>query len=232
MAVDLSAFTAARVGLERRGASLSTREVLRFDLDHARARDAVWTELDPSSLEFEHVLVRSLARDRRTYLLRPDLGRRLEGKLERVGCEVAIVVADGLSALAVHRHAAEMVARLKDLMEVGAVVVATQARVAIGDEIGEQLGAEVVVVLIGERPGLTSPDSLGAYVTYGPRLGRTDAERNCVSNIRPEGLSYDAAARLVSYLAGEARVRRLSGVSLKGDAHPYPLVDAGADSGS
>jgi ethanolamine ammonia-lyase small subunit len=232
MAVDLSSYTAARVGLDRRGVSLGTREVLRFDLDQARARDAVWAVLDPSSLGFEHVLVQSMARDRRTYLLRPDLGRRLDGRLERVGCEAAIVVADGLSALAVHRHAGEMVSRLKGLMEIGAVVVATQARVAIGDEIGEQLGAEVVVVLIGERPGLTSPDSLGAYVTYGPRPGRTDAERNCVSNIRPEGLGYDAAAKLVSFLMGEARARRLSGVSLKGDAISNPLVDAGTDSGS
>lgn len=211
---------------------MSTREVLKFDLDHARARDAVWMELDASSLGFEHVSVRSLARDRRSYLLRPDLGRKLEGKLERVDCAVAIVVADGLSALAVHRHAAEMVARLKGLLEVGVVVVAEQARVAIGDEIGEQLGAEVVVVLIGERPGLTSPDSLGAYVTYGPRTGRTDAERNCVSNIRPDGLGYDAAAKLIAFLAGQARVRRLSGVSLKGDANPNPLIDTGADSGS
>lgn len=230
MAVDLTLYTAARVGLERRGASLSTREVLRFDLDQARARDAVWAALDASSLEFEHVLVRSLARDRRTFLLRPDLGRRLDGRLAFVGCSVALVVADGLSALAVHRHAGEMVSRLRKLLEVGVVVVATQARVALGDEVGEQVGAEVVVVLIGERPGLTSPDSLGAYVTYGPRVGRTDAERNCVSNIRPEGLGYEAAAQLIAFLVREACARRLSGVSLKGDANPYALDGAGADS--
>jgi len=219
------------VGLERRGESLSTREVLGFDLDHARARDAVWMEMDAGSLGFEHVLVESMARDRKSYLLRPDLGRRVAGRLSFVGCEVAIVVSDGLSALAVHRHAAEMVARLKELLPVGIVVVAVRGRVAIGDEIGEQVGAKVVVMLIGERPGLTSPDSLGAYVTYGPRVGRTDAERNCVSNIRAEGLSYRAAAELIAYLAREAGTRKLSGVRLKGDATPYVIDGAGADSG-
>jgi ethanolamine ammonia-lyase small subunit len=122
------------------------------------------------------------------------------------------------------------VERLKELLNVGIVVVASRGRVAIGDEIGEQVGAEVVVVLIGERPGLTSPDSLGAYVTYGPRVGRTDAERNCVSNIRAEGLGYDAAAGLIAFLVTEARGRKLSGVRLKGDATPYVIDGAGTDS--
>lgn len=233
MAIDLSRYTAARVALERRGVGLATREVLAFELDHARARDAVWTEMDAQSLGFEHVLVESKAKDRRTYLVRPDLGRQLASRVERRECDVVIVVADGLSALAVHRHAAEMVGRLKEKlagMRMGPVIVARQARVALGDEVGEAMGAEVVILLIGERPGLTSPDSLGAYITYGPRKGRTDAERNCVSNIRPEGLGYGAAAELIAFLVTEARARRLSGVSLKGDATPYALTgDTGAD---
>ena len=229
MAIDLRSFTAARVGLERRGSSLGTKELLRFDLDHARARDAVHLELDPSSLGFDHILVRSEAKDRRSYLLRPDLGRRLQDKLQQNPCDAAIVVADGLSALAVHRHAKELLNRLLPLLEdwrLAPIIVATQARVAIGDEIGEQLGAKLALVLIGERPGLTSPDSLGAYLTYNPRRGRNDAERNCVSNIRPEGLSYDAAAQLIHFLMSESRARKISGVTLKSDATPHPLLDA------
>lgn len=232
MAIDLSRFTAARVALDRRGTGVATRELLRFDLDHARARDAVWMEMDEASLGFDALRVRSKAQDRKTFLVRPDLGRELDGTMEHVGCDAVIVVGDGLSALAVHRHAAEMVRRITERLEgwkLGPIVVARQARVAIGDAIGEQMGAEVVCMLIGERPGLTSPDSLGAYVTYGPRKGRTDAERNCVSNIRPEGLSYDAAAQLITFLMGEARARRLSGVSLKGDATPTIAGTAGAD---
>ncbi len=229
MAIDLRAFTAARVSLERRGASLSTSELLRFDLDHARARDAVHLELDPSSLGFNHILVHSQAKDRRSYLLRPDLGRRLQGNLPREDCDAVIIVADGLSALAVHRHAKELLHRLLPLLDawkLAPTIVAIQARVAIGDAIGEQLGAKLALVLIGERPGLTSPDSLGAYLTYNPKQGRNDAERNCVSNIRPEGLSYDAAAHLIYFLMTESRARKISGVTLKSDAAPHPLLDA------
>lgn len=229
MAIDLRSFTAARVGLQRRGSSLSTNELLRFDLDHARARDAVHLELDSTSLGFDHTLVRSEAKDRRTYLLRPDLGRRLQDKLQPCECDAAIIVADGLSALAVHRHAKELLHHLLPLLEawkLAPIIVATQARVAIGDDIGEQLGAKLALVLIGERPGLTSPDSLGAYLTYNPKRGRNDAERNCVSNIRPEGLDYAAAAQLIYFLMSESRARKLSGVTLKSDATPHPLLDA------
>lgn len=232
MAIDLKSFTAARVGLERRGSSLSTSELLRFDLDHAKARDAVHLELDPSSLGFDHILVHSQAKDRRTYLLRPDLGRRLDDKLPREESDAVIIVADGLSALAVHRHAYELLKRLLPLLEdwtLSPMIVATHARVAIGDEIGEQLGARLALVLIGERPGLTSPDSLGAYLTYNPKKGRNDSERNCVSNIRPEGLSYDAAAHLIHFLMTESRTRRLSGVTLKSDATPHPILNAGSN---
>ncbi len=229
MAIDLKAFTAARVGLDQRGSSLSTKELLRFDLDHARARDAVHLELDPSSLGFDHLLVRSEAKDRRSYLLRPDLGRRLQDKLQRQDCDAVIIVADGLSALAVHRHSADLIHRLLPLLQgwkLAPIIVATQARVAIGDEIGEQLGAKLALVLIGERPGLTSPDSLGAYLTYNPKPGRNDAERNCVSNIRPEGLGYGAAAQLIHFLMTESRTRKVSGVTLKSDANPHSLLDA------
>jgi ethanolamine ammonia-lyase small subunit len=232
MAIDLRSFTAARVGLQRQGSSLSTSELLRFDLDHARARDAVHLELDPTSLGFDHILVRSEAKDRRTYLLRPDLGRRLQDKLQPCECDATIIVADGLSALAVHRHAKELLTRLLPLLDswkLAPLIVATQARVAIGDDIGEQLGAKLALVLIGERPGLTSPDSLGTYLTYNPKTGRNDAERNCVSNIRPEGLSYDAAAHLIHFLMTESRARKISGVTLKSDATPHPLLDAGSN---
>jgi ethanolamine ammonia-lyase small subunit len=223
MALDLKAFTPARVALGRTGHSLPTTELLRFQLDHARARDAVYEELDPASLGVPHVLVRSAAPDRATYLRRPDLGRRLcaDTTLERGDYDAAIVIADGLSAPAVHRHAAPLLAALAPLLEgwqLAPLTLVLQGRVAIGDEIGQRLGARQVAMLIGERPGLTSPDSLGIYLTWDPRPGRTDAERNCISNVRTEGLPYTLAARKLHFLMSEARVRKLSGVALKEDA--------------
>jgi ethanolamine ammonia-lyase small subunit len=220
MAIDLRAFTPARVALGRVGHSLPTAELLRFQLDHARARDAVYEALDAGSLGLEHVLVRSDAPDRATYLRRPDLGRRLadEAVLERGEYDAAMVIADGLSAPAVHRHARPLLDHLLPQLtewRLAPLTVVLQGRVAVGDEIGERLGAKMVVVLIGERPGLTSPDSLGAYLTWDPRRGRTDAERNCISNIRTEGLGYGAAAGTLEFLMNAARSRRLSGVSLK-----------------
>jgi len=230
MAIDLTSFTTARVSLGRTGNSLPTAELLRFQLDHARARDAVYAELDPRELPGPHVLVRSAARDRRTYLRRPDLGRQLADdsriQLPRGDYDAAIVMADGLSALAVHRHAAPLLDALMPLLagregemawRMAPLTVVLQGRVAIGDEIGERLGARVVVMLIGERPGLTAPDSLGIYVTYDPRPGRTEAERNCISNVRPEGLPYTRAARKLHLLMREARLRKLTGVTLKED---------------
>lgn len=219
MAIDLRSFTPARVALGRSGHSLPTGEVLHFALDHARARDAVHEPLDPSSLGFPHVLLRSAAPDRATYLRRPDLGRRLAADtcLDRGDFDAAIAVADGLSAPAVHHHAAPLLAALMPKLEgwrLAPLCVVLQGRVAVGDEIGERLGARMVLVLIGERPGLTSPDSLGAYLTWDPRPGRTDAERNCVSNIRTEGLSYGAAAETIAMLMHAARGRQLSGVGL------------------
>jgi ethanolamine ammonia-lyase small subunit len=227
MAIDLTAFTNARVGLGRVGNSLPTAELLRFQLDHARARDAVFAPLDPRELPGPHVLVRSAASDRGVYLRRPDLGRLLseEGKtqLQRGDYDAAVIMADGLSALATHRHAAPLLHALMPLLaaeswRMAPLTVVLQGRVAIGDEIGERLGARLVVLLIGERPGLMAPDSLGIYLTYGPRAGRTEAERNCVSNVRPEGLTYELAARKLHFLMREARVRKLSGVGLKEDA--------------
>ncbi len=217
MAIDLRSFTPARVALGRAGHSLPTRELLRFRLDHARARDAVYEELDPASLGIPHVLLRSAAPDRATYLRRPDLGRQLApgATLERGDYDAAIVIADGLSAPAVHHHAAPLLRALLPLMEdwrLAPLTVVLQGRVAVGDEIGERLGARQVAVLIGERPGLTSPDSLGIYLTWDPRPGRTDAERNCISNVRTEGLSYEIAARQLCLLMGAARVRKLTGV--------------------
>ena len=232
----LRAFTPARIALGRAGVSLPTRAHLEFQLAHARARDAVHDGLDVARLQadlrvagLESVAVRSAAPDRATYLQRPDLGRRLEDAararlagLTAGRVDAALVVADGLSARAAQRHAVPvleaLVPRLRDAgWRLAPVVVAEQARVALGDEVGAALEAALVVVMLGERPGLTAPDSLGAYLTWAPRPGRTDAERNCVSNIRPEGLVPALAADKLCYLMLEAARRRLSGVALKDD---------------
>jgi len=232
----LRAFTPARIALGRAGTSLPTRAHLEFQLAHARARDAVHDSLDVARLQnhlravgIESVAVRSAAPDRATYLQRPDLGRRVDddarARLAQSAAgkvDAAIVVADGLSARAAQRHAvpvlAALVPRLRDAgWRLAPVIVAEQARVALGDEVGAMLEAALVVVLLGERPGLTAPDSLGAYLTWAPQPGRTDAERNCVSNIRPEGLVPALAADKLCYLMLEAARRRLSGVALKDD---------------
>jgi ethanolamine ammonia-lyase small subunit len=232
----LRRFTPARIGLGRAGPALPTREVLAFGLAHARARDAVHAALDVPRLLAELAaagvspappVVASAASDRATYLVRPDLGRRLApGAADRLAgpAALALVFADGLSALAVPRHAPPLVAALRarapERWASAAVVVATQARVALGDEIGARLGAGLVALLVGERPGLGSPDSLGVYLTFAPRPGRTDAERNCVSNVRPAGLSYEEAARRVDWLAAAALARALTGVALKDESGP------------
>ena len=225
--IRLGDFTPARVGLGRAGNSLPTRDLLDFQLAHARARDAVHATLDPASLLLPGVIVASAAPDRITYLRRPDLGRKLsdESRVRLQGlaagqCDAVFVVADGLSALAIHRHAKSLleavVPRLQSLgWQLAPLVIAEQGRVAIGDDIGQILNARLAVVLIGERPGLSSPDSLGVYLTWDPKPGRTDAERNCISNIRTEGLSYAAAAEKLVFLMTEARRLKLSGVMLK-----------------
>jgi ethanolamine ammonia-lyase small subunit len=217
--------------------SLPTAEVLRFSLAHARARDAVHAPFHAeeiadglAGLGPSRLVVMSAAPDRAAYLARPDLGRTLstEGRaalasLGAPGGDVGIVIADGLSATAVHAHAVGLVAELVQRfaamgLAMAPVVIARGGRVAIGDEIGAALGVAAVLVLIGERPGLSSPDSLGAYLTFAPRAGRSDAERNCVSNIRPEGLPLAAAAFKLAWLTAEALRLKLTGVDLKDES--------------
>jgi len=233
----LRELTPARVGLGRTGASLPTAALLGFTLDHARARDAVHTAFDHaglaaglSGLGLQPVLLSSQARNRRDYLRRPDLGRMLDPASRDLlpahiirPHQLAIVIGDGLSPAAVNVHAVELVrhlaARLTEAgIPIGHAVVASGARVALGDEIGAMLGACMMVMLIGERPGLSAPDSLGVYLTYAPRIGLTDAERNCVSNIHGAGLSYDEAAVKIAWLVREGLARRITGVALKDES--------------
>ena len=234
MAARLRALTPARVGLGRTGVSLETRDLLDFQRAHAQARDAVHARLEAGALAAalgemsggEVLRLHSAAADRATYLQRPDLGRRLDEASRRLLAErarageweLAVIVADGLSALAVERHATPLMAEVLPRLQgwrLAPLCVVEQGRVAIGDEIGLALGAEIAVVLIGERPGLSSPDSLGVYTTWEPRPGRTDAERNCISNIRAEGLSYAEAAGQLVDTVKQARRLRLTGVGLK-----------------
>ena len=229
MAAFLKRFTRARVALGRSGHSLPTAELLRFQLDHARARDAVYEELDDGSLARPHILLHSAAPDRATYLRRPDLGRKLNADsrllLAPGDYDAALVIADGLSAPAVHHHAAPLLDVLLPLLEgwrLAPLTVVLQGRVAVGDEIGEALGARQVAMLIGERPGLASPDSLGIYLTWAPRPGRNDAERNCISNVRTEGISYSLAARKLHFLMEQARIRKLTGVGLREELQIEP----------
>ena len=240
----LRSHTAARIALGRSGVSLPTAELLRFDLAHAMARDAVHTpfEIEPlraalAAHGFETLTVESAAPDRATYLHRPDLGRMLSQRSAALladvaggACDVLCVVGDGLSALAVHRHAAALLIELRPRLEaqglrLGPVVLARQARVALGDPVGAALQAGCVVMLIGERPGLSSPDSLGAYLTWAPRPGRSDAERNCVSNIRPEGQPPADAAHRIAWLLAAARRLGATGVGLKDESDRRTLDD-------
>ncbi len=230
----LAALTPARIALGRAGAGLPTAAYLQFSMAHAAARDAVHAPFDAAelggrieTLGFPVLQIASRAGSREAYLRRPDLGRQLDAPslrlvegAERKGADLVIVVGDGLSSTAVTGNAVPMLAALRPPIErlglsLGPVVVAREARVALGDEIGERLGAKMVLVLIGERPGLSSPDSLGTYLTFAPRVGRTDAERNCISNIRPGGLPYDLAAFKQAWLIEAAFARRLTGVDLK-----------------
>jgi len=232
--------TPARIALGRAGTSLPTHEVLRFAAAHAAARDAVHLPLDAAALSAElraqglaPVQVASRADSRVAYLTRPDLGRQLDAASRDAldggaASGLCIVVADGLSAIAAQRHAAPLLAELARAGVVAdRVVVATQARVALGDEIGERVGASLVLVLIGERPGLSSPDSLGAYLTWAPKAGRVDSERNCVSNIRPEGLPLAHAAARLAWLVRESQRRRVTGIGLKDDSE-VPALGAPA----
>jgi ethanolamine ammonia-lyase small subunit len=240
---DLRHLTPARVGLGRAGASLPTQALLEFTLDHARARDAVHAGLDISAiaagleaLGLQMLRVSSCARSRKDYLRRPDLGRKLDATSRnllasgrRGRCDLAVVIGDGLSPSAVNAHAVELVQRLVAVLAsggiaLGPVVVASGARVALADEIGALLGGRMAAMLIGERPGLSAPHSLGAYLTFAPKAGCTDAMRNCVSNIHSSGLSYDEAAFKVAWLVREGLVRGVTGVALKDESGGQPAA--------
>lgn len=229
----LRALTPARIALGRAGISLPTAPHLAFQMAHAQARKAVQLELQAEALAdglgalgLQVMQLHSAAPDRPSYLQRPDLGRRLDAASRAVlpaagECELALVIGDGLSATAIHENALPFLRLLLPALagwRIGPVSVVRQARVAIGDEIGAGLGAGNVVVLIGERPGLSSPDSMGLYLTHAPRPGLTDEARNCISNVRPQGLSHAEAAHKLVFLLTEARRRGLSGVALKDEA--------------
>ena len=232
---SLRGVTPARIGLPRSGASLGTPALLEFRLAHARARDAVHAVLDEQALAsgleplgLPIVRCHSAAVERQTYLVRPDLGRRLDEASRQAlarcegGQDLCIVVSDGLSATAAQSHAAPLLASLVPMLQgegwtLSPIVLLRHGRVATGDDIGQALRAACVLVLIGERPGLSSPDSLGAYLTWAPKVGRSDAQRNCVSNIRPAGLALEKAAAKIAFLLGRMRAVQASGVALKDD---------------
>jgi ethanolamine ammonia-lyase small subunit len=234
----LNRFTSARIALGRAGMSLTTKAHLEFQLAHARARDSVNEPLDFKELarqlrsdDIETLSLNSRAPDRPTYLQRPDKGRLLdrpsEEKLSAAAgniapADIVFVIVDGLSSMAIERHARRFIRQaLRKLRAIeyaiAPVCLVRQGRVAIGDHIGQILSAKMSVVLIGERPGLSSPDSMGIYFTWSPRLGLTDADRNCISNIHAKGLSYDIALQKLTFLITEAGRLKLSGVRLKED---------------
>jgi len=232
----LKGHTAARIALGRTGVSLPTHEILDFGLAHAMARDAVHLPLDVAALcaelaqaDFATIAVESAVNNRQTYLLRPDLGRRLSEQSAasltahpHKGFDLVILIGDGLSSMAIKSHALPMLQALRKHIpaewKVAPVVVASQARVALSDDVGSLLQAKLVLMLVGERPGLSSPDSLGMYLTYAPKVGRADSERNCISNVRPEGLQYEAAAYKAIWLAREALRLQCTGIALKDES--------------
>lgn len=241
----LREFTAARISLGRSGVSIPTSEMLAFQLAHAQARDAVHTPLDfddlqqqlgelttqfPKLISHYPMTLHSQAKNRTEYLQRPDLGRSLEPKsvekLQKVASEyiynLSIVVADGLSATAIYQNALPFLQLLVQALQqdeqpwtIAPITLVEQGRVAISDQVGELLNADLVLMLIGERPGLSSPDSMGLYITWSPQVGLNDSSRNCISNVRPQGLIYEAAVQKTIYLLRESRRRKLSGVNLK-----------------
>jgi ethanolamine ammonia-lyase small subunit len=234
----LRVVTPARIALGRAGGSVPTRALLDFQLAHALARDAVHQPFDPGQLERDlaalgHPIVHlaTAATDRQSYLVRPDLGRRLltpDAALSGQDVDVSITLSDGLSALAAHRQIPPLLAELMPRLKGGGLTIAPLAivpfaRVAVQDEVGQLQRAHLALVLLGERPGLGSPDSLGAYLVHRPRPGLTDANRNCVSNIRPRGLPIPAAAELIHYLIGQSLKRQISGVALKDDRGPRAI---------
>ncbi|WP_319558450.1 ethanolamine ammonia-lyase subunit EutC [Thiomicrorhabdus sp.] len=240
---NLKHITEARIGLQRAGSSLASKEILKFDLDHARARDAVHLPFQIEQLaEKIHALgvntveISSAADDRLTYLQRPDLGRKLGLQSRELlqqqteEADICIVVGDGLSSTAIQQNALPFLQLLLPMCRdrgwtLTPIHLANQARVALADEVGEHYHAKIAIILIGERPGLSAANSMGIYMTYEPRVGRSDAERNCISNIRPGGQSYqDAAELLVRLMEGSLKMR-LSGVQLKDDNQESPAID-------
>lgn len=254
---QLRQFTAARIGLGRAGVSTPTRESLEFQLAHAQARDAVHTELDVESLQQQLIqlqqafpqinlqpplVLHSRAIDRVTYLQRPDYGRQLDETsftslkpyYSKPPYDLALVIADGLSATAIHQNVVPFITCLLPILidgienfSLAPILLVKQGRVAIGDDIGEALNAKAVLMLIGERPGLSSPDSLGLYMTWSPKRGLTDDRRNCISNVRQAGLSYANAAHKCLYLLSEARRLQCSGVAIK-DRSTEKILDSSA----
>ncbi len=242
---SLRAVTNARIALGRTGSSIPLRETLRMKLAHAFARDAVYSKIDKAQLSaglekfmLPMLEVNSKVDNRREYLQRPDLGRSLREEsaaainaLVSRPSDISIVLADGLSASAVNTHAIPVLENLIPLLQtarltVAPICIASEARVAIADEIGFLLKARLSLILIGERPGLSSPNSMGAYLTYQPRAGLTDESRNCISNIRPEGLGYNIAAQKIFYLVSESLKQLLSGVGLKENHQANPATSA------
>lgn len=235
---NLKQFTAARIGLGRAGNSLPTSEVLKFGLAHAQARDAVHLPLDTAKLGtelaelgYDIIYTQSAAENRDIYLRRPDLGRMLtdenrqilKAKASAKPVDLAIVIGDGLSSTAIQKNTVPFLKELQprlDILELSLapLVIATQSRVALGDDIAESLNARAVAILIGERPGLSSPDSMGIYMTWAPHRGKLESLRNCISNIRPEGLLYADAAHKLSWLLGQAFARQVSGIELKDES--------------
>ena len=239
----LKRVTQARIGLARAGAAVSTRALLDFQLAHAQARDAVWHSWDANACAsqlraagLQALVVKTGAHDRATYLKRPDLGRRLDPESQPLllsarsdpAADVALILSDGLSATAVHEHGMHTVQAISSALQAAAlsctpVILAERARVALSDEIGHALGARVAVIVLGERPGLSAADSLGMYLTYAPTPGNTDAQRNCISNVRaPNGLAPQLAAARLTGLLRRALALQLSGVALKDDSSQLP----------
>lgn len=256
----LREYTDARIGLGRAGVSIPTSHSLKFQLAHAQAQDAVHLPLDVEYVieqlkninfnqeVFTPILLHSQAINRTTYLQRPDLGRRLDKKsidtLKKVNTlknekyDLSIVVVDGLSSLAIKENASIFIKKLVEVLNtnsqdwnIAPITIVQQARVAIGDEVGQILNSKTSIVLIGERPGLSSPDSMGLYLTYNPKVGLTDESRNCISNIRIEGLSYEEAIRKTMYLLKESRRLELSGVNLK-DRTTNTIIENKTDEGN
>ena len=233
---SLRSYTAARIALGRTGVSIPLKENLNFRLAHAYARDAVFASLQTETLlkgfvenKWESMVLQSQCATRNEYLQRPDKGRKLdEASVEKLkgygskGFDIALVVADGLSAIAINEHVLPLLSLVIPALEtrfsIAPIAVVQQGRVAIADEIGNMLNAKLTMILIGERPGLTSPNSMGAYITYNPMVGLTDERRNCLSNIRPEGLPYPIAANKITYLITQSLRLQISGVELKDEA--------------